>query len=64
MNTDKQNKMASEQTSHNEFITKTVAEAARVAIQTMAMTSTPRQDNTGLKMSGSITSMKNCKTSN
>ena len=54
MNTAKQKKMASEQISQTEFITQAVVEAARVAIQTMAMASTTRQDNTGLKMSGSI----------
>ena len=31
-----------------------VAEAARMAIQTMAVAGTSRQDNVGLKMSGSI----------
>ena len=48
--------MASEQISQNELITQAVAEAARALIQTMAMAmaSTPRQDNTGLKVSGSI----------
>ena len=49
MNTAKQKKMASEQISQNEFIAQAVTEAARVAIQTMAMASTP-----GLKMRGSI----------
>ena len=46
--------MASEQINHNEFIAQAVAKAARVAVQTMAMASTSRQDNAGLKMSGSI----------
>ena len=45
--------MASKQLSQNEFITQAV-EKARVAVQTMAMASTSRQDNAGLKMSGSI----------
>ena len=46
-------RMASEQISQNELFTQAVAKAARVAIQTMAMASTPRQDNAGLKRSGS-----------
>ena len=53
-NTVKQKKMASEQITQNEFITKAVAEAARVTIQTIAVASDPRQDSTGFKMSGSI----------
>ena len=47
-------KMASKQISQNDFITQAVAEAARVAIQTMAVASTQRQGNRGLKMCGSI----------
>ena len=46
--------MASEQVSQNEFITQAVAEAARVAIQTIAMANTSRQENKGPRMSGSI----------
>ena len=36
--------MASKQVGQNKFIVQAVAEAARVAIQRMAMASTPRQD--------------------
>ena len=46
--------MASKQISQNDFIVQAVAEAARVATQTMAVASTLKQENTGLKMSGSI----------
>ena len=62
MNTTKQKKMASKQISQNEFIAQAVAEAARVALQTMAMVSIPRQGNIGLKINGSIMKqhMSNC----
>ena len=46
--------MTSKQRSQNEFITQVVAEAARVAIQTMATARTSRQDNAGPKMGGPI----------
>ena len=75
MNTGQQKKLASKQISRNEFTVQAVAEAARVAIQTIDMASTPRQDNTRLITSGSIIKhptfnwyakdkMKNCETSN
>ena len=54
MNAAKQKKMASKQISQNKFITQAVAKAAKAAIQTMAMASTSRQANVGLKMSVSI----------
>ena len=69
--------MASEQISQNEFIAQAIAEATRVAIQTMAMTGMARQENPGIKMGGAHpeaaniqlerrgqTSMKSCKTLN
>ena len=46
--------MASKQISQNEFITQSVAKAARMAIQTKVAASTSRQDNAGPKMSGHI----------
>ena len=46
--------MASELISQNEFTAQAVAEAANVVIKTMAMVITSKQDNAGLKMSGSI----------
>ena len=53
-NTVKYRKMASEQIGQNEFIVQAVAEATRVAIQTMASTSMARQENAGIKMSRPI----------
>ena len=46
--------MTSKQISQNEFIAQAVAEAARVAIQTMATTGMARQENAEIKMSGPI----------
>ena len=67
--------MASKEISQSEFIVEAVAEVTRAAIQTMAVASTSRQDNAGLKMNGSKmkqpmsnwstkTSMKSYETSN
>ena len=50
----KYKKMASEQISQNEIIMQAVAEATRVAIQTIATTSMARQENAGTKMNGPI----------
>ena len=50
----KQKKMASEQINQNEFLMQGITEAARAAIQTLAMASTSKQNNAGLKMNGSI----------
>ena len=62
--TAKQKTIASEQINLNKVIIQAVAEATRVAIQTMVMASTPSQNNTGLKMSGSIMNQPifNCNT--
>ena len=46
--------MASEQISQHEFIAQAVAEATRVAIQTMATTGMARQENAEIKMSRPI----------
>ena len=46
--------MASEQISQNEFIVQAVAEATRVTIQSMATNDMARQENAGIKMSGTI----------
>ena len=43
--------MTSKQINQNEFITQAVAEATRVAIQTMVITGMARQENAGTKMS-------------
>ena len=42
--------MAREQVSQNEFTAQAIAEATRVAIQTMATTDMARQENPGTKM--------------
>ena len=44
--------MAGKQIGQKEFIVQAVAEAARVAIQSMPSTSMPRKENAGIKMSG------------
>ena len=46
----KEAKMANEQTKSNEYITQAVAEAARVAIQTMSMTGTAIAESVGPKV--------------
>ena len=46
--------MESKQIGQNEFIAQAVAEATRVAIQTMASTGMARQENVGIKMSSPI----------
>ena len=46
--------MANKQIGQNELIAQAVAEATRVAIQTMATTHMARQENTGIKMSQPI----------
>ena len=46
--------MARKEISQNEFIAHGVAEATRVAIQTMATTGMARQENAGTKISGPI----------
>ena len=46
--------MASKKTGQNEFIAQAVAEATRLAIQTMAAAGTTRRDNVRPKMSGPI----------
>ena len=54
--------MASEQISQNEFIAQAVAEATRIAIQTMATTGMARQEKCSI--GEQRISMKSCKTSN
>ena len=44
--------MASEKISQNEFIAQAVAEAMRMAVQTMATAGMARQENAGIKMGG------------
>ena len=52
--TGKDKEMTSKQTGQNEFIVQAVAEATRVAIQTMASTGMARQENAGIKISNLI----------
>ena len=46
--------MINEQKNSNEYIAQAVAEAARATIQTMAMVSKTRAENTGPRISGTI----------
>ena len=46
--------MANKQRNTNEYITQTVAKAARVAIQTMSTAATARAESVGPRMSGPI----------